>query len=1032
VGKQSSISGSNTWYAGGGGGCSDGNSALGGDGGLGGGGKGRSNAANPPQDGDPNTGGGGGGCRDTYTANRAGKGGSGTVIVRYLQVPVTISMPGVTNLGATNVQYTTAVVQGQVTDIGGEMPNVWIHYWLDGSASTSTVAMGQQYSLFSTLLAGLTKGGTYQFLLMASNSAGTVWSDQKSFTTKSGLASYYVAPTNTGVSDGTSWATAFTNLQTAIDPCVAGDTVYIKGGTYPITNQVVWTQSGVTILGAYEGTNASGPGEFSVQRWPTALGRPGSAGPTRIMLVSGVTSGTLSRVSLTNGYLNTANVATGACLSVVGCSDLMLSSLTIAGGSANSAQPLVAGAGLFIGNSTNVILADSTVRDNTGACANNDYIRGSGIYLVNAQATITNCDIRNNMGGSRAGGAGTGALGHGLHVKNGRMTVTDSRIIGNFCSAANNHYSYGAGIYVDGGTNLFRNCLIAGNDNRGGQTYESQGDGAYLNAGVSTFVNCTFTRNNGQAIYYKAGAVTVTNSILWDNLDDLANFPTNSAGVLTNVWTSCVQNGDNNGVNGCLAADPLFERGLYLATNSPCVDKGGVTASESGVAGFTTRADGTLDTGNVDLGYHFPFGIETSAVSRLFVSPAGSDGNAGTNWATAFRSVTKALSLAEHGTHINVATGLYNTTVEQFPLTINRTFGLRLLGTNAAMTTLLGPAGENAMGMLIYGLSDVRIEGLTLANHGNHSADQAYTGGGASISHSRLSIGSCIFRDSSMNGYHSNTGPGAGLWAKDSFVTMTNCSVYGNSTPAGDSGGGIYALNGQLTLLDSLVSNNYASVAGGGLFLSGNRGGSGHVISHCLFVGNRMATSRGGAGLYSASTALVQNCVFVTNAIAGGTGAGIFVGGGYVTVKSCTLTRNHPEGIRQNTTNDSLAIRNTILWNNGDDLFSSNMTATLGNLWYSDIEDGDNVGTKGCISTDPLFANPTNDFHLKSKGGRWTPGDVWVKDPVTSPCIDAGDPAADYSREPEPNGNHVNMGAYGNTPQASMKWLMRGTVILIR
>ena len=60
------------------------------------------------------------------------------------------------------------------------------------------------------------------------------------------------------------------------------------------------------------------------------------------------------------------------------------------------------------------------------------------------------------------------------------------------------------------------------------------------------------------------------------------------------------------------------------------------------------------------------------------------------------------------------------------------------------------------------------------------------------------------------------------------------------------------------------------------------------------------------------------------------------------------------------------------------------------------------------------------DFHLKSETGRWDPeAGVWVKDDVTSPCIDAGDPEADFENEPEPNGRRVNMGAYGNTAEAS-------------
>lgn len=58
------------------------------------------------------------------------------------------------------------------------------------------------------------------------------------------------------------------------------------------------------------------------------------------------------------------------------------------------------------------------------------------------------------------------------------------------------------------------------------------------------------------------------------------------------------------------------------------------------------------------------------------------------------------------------------------------------------------------------------------------------------------------------------------------------------------------------------------------------------------------------------------------------------------------------------------------------------------------------------------------DFHLKSTGGRWD-GSKWVTDTDASPCINAGNPASDYANEPEPNGNRINMGVFGNTFQAS-------------
>lgn len=43
----------------------------------------------------------------------------------------------------------------------------------------------------------------------------------------------------------------------------------------------------------------------------------------------------------------------------------------------------------------------------------------------------------------------------------------------------------------------------------------------------------------------------------------------------------------------------------------------------------------------------------------------------------------------------------------------------------------------------------------------------------------------------------------------------------------------------------------------------------------------------------------------------------------------------------------------------------------------------------------------------------------WVRDDVTSPCIDAGNPGCPIGDEPTPNGNRRNMGAYGGTIDAS-------------
>jgi hypothetical protein len=71
---------------------------------------------------------------------------------------------------------------------------------------------------------------------------------------------------------------------------------------------------------------------------------------------------------------------------------------------------------------------------------------------------------------------------------------------------------------------------------------------------------------------------------------------------------------------------------------------------------------------------------------------------------------------------------------------------------------------------------------------------------------------------------------------------------------------------------------------------------------------------------------------------------------------------------------------------------------------YSLLGDGQFAGTNGNITGDPLFVDaPNRNYHLRAD----------------SPAIDAGDPADDYSREPQPNGCRVNMGFNGNTTNAT-------------
>ena len=84
-------------------------------------------------------------------------------------------------------------------------------------------------------------------------------------------------------------------------------------------------------------------------------------------------------------------------------------------------------------------------------------------------------------------------------------------------------------------------------------------------------------------------------------------------------------------------------------------------------------------------------------------------------------------------------------------------------------------------------------------------------------------------------------------------------------------------------------------------------------------------------------------------------GAGIFINSTTpVTITNCTIVDNNGSGIDfLDYASVPLIIRNTILWNNGDDLVDPTDTTVS----YSNIEDGDFLGVNGNISQDPQFVD---------------------------------------------------------------------------
>ncbi|MBI9019292.1 MAG: hypothetical protein JEZ07_18725 [Phycisphaerae bacterium] len=256
-------------------------------------------------------------------------------------------------------------------------------------------------------------------------------------------------------------------------------------------------------------------------------------------------------------------------------------------------------------------------------------------------------------------------------------------------------------------------------------------------------------------------------------------------------------------------------------------------------------------------------------------------------------------------------------------------------------------------------------------------------------------------------------------------------------------GGGLYDCDGPIQ--NNVISGNIVQRNGGGLCRCDGPIQDNIISGNITFYNG---ISYGGAGLYDCD-GLIQNNIISGN-IAGNVGVGGGSGGGLCLCRG-TIQNNTIVGNRANRGGgiyDCYAYvkNNIIAFNkaadaNGGGVYNCSQTS-YNVFWENDGGNfgGSSYGKEGDFFRNPLFAvdgywdekgTPEDitddvwhdgDYHLKSGAGRWD-GDAWVLDDQTSRCIDMGDLDSDVLYEPGPNGDRINLGAYGGTSLASKSLL---------
>ena len=348
--------------------------------------------------------------------------------------------------------------------------------------------------------------------------------------------------------DGTSWASAFDDLQTALAAAVAGDQIWVKAGTYRpgppgALSSTFLMKGGVDLYGGFAGTET----QLSERDWV--------ANPT-------VLSGDLAQddgPAFTHREDNVYHVVTA--WNVSGSPTPVLDGFVVRGGYARGGSPggnQQRGGGIL---GPNARLRHLTVVDNQASL-------GGGLGMPNAfSATpIDDCEFRGN-----AGDAGGG------------LYVTAPNFVVRRCVFAGNFSSDGGGIRVAfglPGSGKIENCVILGNSGRGIASTGCelsilQSVVAYNQAGTSP----GGVSGGGQS----GAAVRLRNSIAWGNTAGSGSGPyLDQVAATVQILTSAVEGGpppldldprwqDPAGPDAVIGtADDDFR----LACTSPYIDRG--------------------------------------------------------------------------------------------------------------------------------------------------------------------------------------------------------------------------------------------------------------------------------------------------------------------------------------------------------------------------------------------------------------------------------------------------------------------------
>ena len=398
--------------------------------------------------------------------------------------------------------------------------------------------------------------------------------------------------------DGTSWAMAFNDLNSALIAALDGNQIWMKAGEYALTN-TLQIPSRIQLFGGFAGTETNLNQRTGVNTLNATILRQNVPG-LRVVDIDSSTGIRLDGLTLT-GATNVSGGGAGLRLTQVS-GDVVIANCRITGNSDSSVDG--DGAGIRLAAATPTMI-NCEISDNlaprTGTAG------GGGMYFdATSGGCWTNCVIRGNRtAGDNGGGFNiqcndgfgptffgcaiinneSGKNGGGVYGK-GDFTFINCQFADNLVRTPTSSSAGGGGLfcYNAGSEVLLDGCIISGN--QVGTAAEAGAGGGVF---VSSVQNCTLRNCIVSGNYLTGSSSSRGAGVHVASSANLANMTANNCTIADNHQIVTTTAGGFN--NADATAGTVFLQNCILANNSQLARSG--TISEDGNLYFGNGTDGT-------------------------------------------------------------------------------------------------------------------------------------------------------------------------------------------------------------------------------------------------------------------------------------------------------------------------------------------------------------------------------------------------------------------------------------------------------